>query len=237
MTVPTISENQKQTEETFGFKWGKRETYESDAYQAEWKRWLYEKYFDSEELGLNEILKGGRKRILDAGCGSGGSGYVLFGSKLKEHEYVGVDISESIEVGKERFEELGLPAKFIRADLNEIPDELGLFDIILSEGVLHHKESVEKAIANLSLKLKPNGKFLFYVYVKKAPIREYTDDMIREAISGMGNEEAWAALKPLTKLGKQLGELNIELNITEDIPFLGISKGKIDIQRLFFYKR
>ena len=75
---------------------------------------------------------------------------------------------------------------------------------------------------------------MFYVYVKKAPVREYTDDLIREEISSMDNSEAWEALIPLTKLGKRLGELNIEIQIDDDIPYLGIKKGKINLQNLFY---
>ena len=64
--------NQKQTEETFGFKWKKRDTYESPAVQKELRRWLFEKYFDNDPTLLDDLLsvKSGEKSILDAGCGS-----------------------------------------------------------------------------------------------------------------------------------------------------------------------
>ena len=233
-----LSENQKQTEETFSYKWKeKKQSYESAAVHQEVKRWLIEKYLNSWHASIDDLLGGEeRKRILDAGCGSGISGYLLFGEQLKDHEYVGVDISSAIDVAKERFNELQIPASFFRADLNELPDSLGQFDIIFSEGVLHHTDSVEKSIANLASRLKLNGIFLFYVYAKKAPIREYADDLIRDAIGGMRDEQAWEALEPLTKLGKQLGDLNIEIDVPEDIPYLGISRGKFNLQRLFFYK-
>lgn len=234
-----FSDSQQQTEDTFGFKWKKRGTYESDAVQAEWKRWLFEKYFDSEISKLKALLSGKdgeKKSILDAGCGSGGSGLLLFGDWLRDHDYVGVDISDAVSVASDRFKERGIPATFEQCDLNEIPEQYGDFDIIFSEGVLHHTDSVEKAIFELSKRLKNGGKFLFYVYAKKAPIREFTDDHIREAIAPMSNEEAWAALEPLSKLGKVLGDLNIEIEIEDDILYLGIPKGAYNLQRLFYYK-
>ncbi len=40
-------------------------------------------------------------------------------------------------------------------------------------------------------------------------------------------------LKNLTKLGKMLGDLNITLNIEDEMPFLGIRAGKINLQRFF----
>jgi arsenite methyltransferase len=232
------SQSQRQTEETFGFKWKKRETYESPAVQQEWKRWLFEKYFDGDHSRLDQLLASGRgpKNILDAGCGSGGSGLLLFGDQLKNHRYLGVDISEAARVAEQRFAERGIPARFEQCDLNSIPEHYGQFDVIFSEGVLHHTDSVEKAIAQLSRRLNEGGKFLFYVYVKKAPIREFTDDHVRQAISSMDNEEAWKALESLTRLGKTLGDLNIEIKIDEAIPFLGIEAGTYNLQRLFYYK-
>ena len=233
-----ISENQKQTEDIFGYKWKKRDTYESEAVQKEWRRWLLEKYFDNDASRLDALLPpaGESKVILDAGCGSGGSGLLLFGDHLKRHHYVGVDISEAADVGRERFRERGIPSEFVRSDLNSIPEHLGPFDIIFSEGVLHHTDSVENGLVTLTKRLKPGGKFLFYVYVKKAPIREFTDDLIREAIAPMDNDQAWAALEPLSKLGRTLGELNIKITVDEPIPYLGIEKGTYDLQRLFYYK-
>jgi arsenite methyltransferase len=231
------SQTQKQTEETFSFKWKQRDTYESPAVQREWKRWLFEKYFDNDPACLDELLpnKGGKK-ILDAGCGSGGSALLLFGDHLRRHSYLGVDISDAVKVAEQRFRERGISARFEQCDLDSIPDHYGSFDVIFSEGVLHHTDSVENAIARLAQRLKVDGTFLFYVYVKKAPVREFTDDFIRVAIAPLDNNEAWNALQPLTKLGKTLGDLKIEIEIEDDIPFLGIEKGRYDLQRLFYYK-
>ena len=238
MSEETLSKSQIQTENTFDFKWNKRSTYESAAVQAEWKRWLFEKYFDGEEQRLAKLLDIGdkKKSILDAGCGSGGSGYLLFGDHLDKHEYLGVDVSDAITVGEQRFKELNLRGKFVKSDLNSIPSQYGPFDIIFSEGVLHHTDSVEKAIFSLSKRLKKDGRFLFYVYIKKAPIREFTDDLIRDYLAPMDNEASWKALESLSKLGKKLGELDIEIEIEEDIPYLQIEKGIYNLQRLFYYK-
>ena len=122
---------------------------------------------------------------------------MLFGERLREHDFIGVDISNSVDVAKERFREKQIPGQFIQSDLNSVPLEDGSIDLIFSESVLHHTDSVEAAIFNLSKLLKKGGKFMFYVYIKKAPIREYTDDFIREYISEMDNAESWEALKPL----------------------------------------
>jgi arsenite methyltransferase len=229
------SETQEQTKQTFAFKWAKRDTYESETVKAVSKQWLLERYCNNDPKWLDAWLEGDRKIILDVGCGSGYSALLLFGEYLKKHDYLGVDISNAVQVAKERFQEMGYPGDFLQLDLFELPIPDESIDMIFSEGVLHHTDNTQEAITHLSKKLKKEGRFLFYVYAKKGVIREFTDDYIRQYLQGMSNEDAWKALKPLTKLGIAMGEMNVQIEIPEDIPFLGISKGKIDLQRFFYW--
>ncbi|MDQ3820832.1 MAG: class I SAM-dependent methyltransferase [Acidobacteriota bacterium] len=233
----SYSVEQAQTSSCFEFKWSKRETYESDALKEQTRRWLFERYCEGDPQKLNEWLNsdGIRKIILDAGCGSGFSSLLFFAEHLMSHDYLGVDISRAVDVARTRFLEAGMDGDFLMASLDDLPIPEQSVDLIFSEGVLHHTDNTERAIKYLSAKLKRGGRFLFYVYAKKSPIREFTDDYIREYLKPLSNEEAWEALKPLTKLGITLGELGAEIDIAEDIPFLGIRKGKIDLQRLFYW--
>jgi len=227
---------QRQTSDAFGFKWAKRDTYESQATRANSYRWLMERYCADDPALLDSWLEGGRKLILDAGCGAGYSALIFFGERLKDHDYLGVDISDAVQVARTRFQEAGCPGDFLKSsllDLQGIPD--GSVDIIFSEGVLHHTDSTELAIKYLAGKLSQGGRFLFYVYAKKAVIREFTDDHIREQLRPLSDEDAWNALESLTRLGISLGELNVELDVTQDIPYLGIKKGKLDLQRFFYW--
>lgn len=226
---------QEQTESTFGYKWKMREFYENEEIKIKQREWLLERYCGGDEKVMDRWLEGGPKIIMDAGCGSGYSGMIFWGDRIKEHKFLGVDISEAVEVAKSRFEEAGYPGEFLKVSVLDLPVPDNSIDIIFSEGVLHHTDSTEKSLIYLTSKLKKDGRFLFYVYIKKAPIREFTDDHIRQSISGMNNDEAWEALMPLTKLGKALTDLNTEIDIPEDIPYLGIKKGKIDIQRFFYW--
>lgn len=228
------SSRQSQTQDTFGFKWGKRSTYESKNVQESTRKWLIERYLEGNQENLSKYVGKGTK-ILDAGCGSGLSSTLLFEKYLNIADYVGVDISNAVDVAKKTFDEKELKGFFVQADLLNLPFNDESFDIIFSEGVLHHTDSTEKSLKYLSRLLVPKGRFMFYVYKKKAPIREFTDDFIRNTIKDMNNQEAWESLLPLTKLGKVLGDLHLEIEVPEDIPFLEISKGKIDIQRLFYW--
>lgn len=229
------SETQEQTKSTFAFKWSKRDTYESETVKTASRQWLLERYCDGNPKRLDAWLAGERKIILDAGCGSGFSAILFFGDYLKNHDYLGVDISSAVEVARSRFQEMNYPGDFLQSSLLELPIQDESVDLIFAEGVLHHTDSTEKSISYLTKKLKKQGRFLFYVYAQKAVIREFTDDYIRQQLQGLNDEEAWEELKPLTKLGKVLGELDIEIEVPEDIPFLGIGKGKIDLQRFFYW--
>jgi SAM-dependent methyltransferase len=109
------------------------------------------------------------------------------------------------------------------------------FDVIFSEGVIHHTTKPFETFKNLVSHLNKNGLICFYVYKKKAPVREFVDDFIRNKIKDLPEDEAWKKIMPLTKFGKALGDLNIEINIEEDIELLEIPKGKYNLQRLLYY--
>lgn len=229
------SHTQTQTQSTFGFKWSKRDTYDSPAVQESVKRWLFERYCSGDPNVLPELLAGGRKLILDAGCGAGFAALLFFGEELRNHDYLGVDISDAVDVARTRFAEREYPGDFVQASLDDDRLPGGAFDIVFSEGVLHHTDSTERSIRFLSDRLKRGGRFLFYVYAKKAVIREFTDDHIRRYLEQLSDEEAWEALYPLTKLGIALANVNQEIEVEEDIPCLGIKAGKLDLQRFFYW--
>jgi SAM-dependent methyltransferase len=227
--------NQRQTADAFGFKWARRDTYESEAMKRNHLAWMVERYLGGDAAAIDAMLAGGRKTILDAGCGAAYSALLLFGERLARHDYIGVDISESVAVAEQRFKELNLPGRFIQADLMRVPLPDASADLIFSEGVLHHTDSVRGAILALTPKLRRGGRMLFYVYRKKGPLREFCDDHIRREIEPLDNEAAWEALKPLTRLGMALGELNVTVDVPEDVPLLGIPKGPVNLQRLFYW--
>ena len=228
-----LSAAQRQTSDAFTFKWHKRATFEGGV-SRQMRAWLVERYGDMAaadwlwELGEHPIL-------LDAGCGGGMSGLELFGPVLSRMRYLGVDVSGAVEVAKARFAERRLEGAFLQADLQQLPLSNTSVDLIFSEGVLHHCDSTEAALKALARHLKPGGRFLFYVYRKKGPIREFTDDYVRDKLQAMAPEEAWEALMPLSKLGKALGEIDIDIELPEPIDVLDIPAGRINVQRLFYW--
>jgi arsenite methyltransferase len=229
----SASDDQEQTAEAFGFKWQKRDTFESDASLERMKSWLIERYGPVAEADWWGDY-GETPLVLDAGCGASMSALELLRPALPRLRYIGADISAAVDVAAARFAELGLPAAFLQADLTNLPFPEGSLDVIFSEGVLHHTDSTENALKRLATLLRPDGRFLFYVYRRKGPIREFTDDYVRERLPE-DPDEAWRVMEPLTRLGIALGELDAEIEVPEDVELLDIPAGKMTVQRLFYW--
>lgn len=229
-----LGSGQRQTAEAFGYKWAKRDTFEGAEALRRVGLWLRERYGDVaaapwwDELGPAPI-------VLDAGCGAGMSAIALLDSRLRNVRYIGIDVSEAVDVASVRFSEERLSAAFLQADFTELPLPDGSIDVVLAEGVLHHAPSTRDALASVVRVLRPGGRLLAYVYRKKGPVREYTDDLIRGVLADMDPSEAWQVLLPLTYLGKALGDLDVEVDVPEAIDFLGIPAGRVQVQRLFYW--
>jgi SAM-dependent methyltransferase len=151
-----------------------------------------------------------------------------------DSEWYGVDISEAIDVVKER---LGgnTGTRFVQADLMDLPFRPRSFDTVFSEGVLHHTPSTRAALESVVNMLAPGGEILFYVYRKKAPLREFADDWVRDHIAPLAPDDAWEALRPLTALGEALAKLHVDVDVPRDIPYLGIKAGRHNVQRLIYW--
>ena len=226
---------QAQTEESFGFKWTKRDSFGSEGMNQELHAWLLERYgFGSgEEMSDYFASKG---RVLDAGCGAGVAASAWLDDTWSEsgHEWVGLDISRAIDVARERLGRLG-GTSFVQGDVAHPPFRPGSVDVVFSEGVLHHTPSTKGSFDALVPLLADGGELMIYVYRRKAPIREFTDDYVRDRLAGSSPDEAWAALRPLTRLGQALAELEVEVEVPEDVPLLEIPAGRYDVQRLIYW--
>jgi SAM-dependent methyltransferase len=224
---------QGQTGASFGYKWGRTDTYLSPAMQAMGRRWLIERYGFSSTEAMRGYLEG-KGAVLDLGCGGGYSTSLWMDDQWSGRLWLGADISEAIDVARDRLGHLPGTA-FIQADILHLPLRSGAFDAVIAEGVLHHTPSTRLALESATRVLAPGGEIMFYVYRRKGPIREFVDDLVRDRISSLPPADAWDALKPLTRLGQALAETGASVVVTEDIPLLEIPAGTYDVQRLFYW--
>lgn len=231
--VLTEDSGQKQTEASFGYKWQQESSYDTPEVHDSARTWLVARYGFADVDAMRAFFAS-RQRILDAGCGSGFSASLWMTPEWQGPQWVGADISAAIDVAQKRLAG-GVDRHFVQADILQMPFREGMFDTIFSEGVLHHTPSTERALKALVPLLAPGGELMFYIYRKKSPIREFTDDYIRDAIAQLSPEEGWTAMRPLTKLGQALAELHAEVEVPEDIPYLGIKAGRYDVQRLLYW--
>lgn len=234
--VLTEDPDQQQTQGSFGYKWQQRDSFGSPGMQQVIHDWVVARYGFASREAMRAFF-GGRRRILDAGCGAGMATRAWMDAQWRGSgtaEWVGIDISAAIDVVQER---LGaIPGThFVQADILQLPFRAESFDTIFSEGVLHHTPSTERALKALLPLLTPGGELMVYLYRRKGPVREFTDDYIRAIVSEQDPAAAWALLRPLTRLGQALAELKTAVDVPEDIPYLGIKAGRYDVQRLIYW--
>jgi SAM-dependent methyltransferase/uncharacterized protein YbaR (Trm112 family) len=227
-----LSDAQKQVKDSFSEKWQDIPDY---GYTDETKRfhseWYLQRYGWETPENLADFLCT-RCFVLDAGTGLGRD--TRFYAEHTEGEVFGVDISQSIDIAYQHNGHLP-NAHLIQADLMRLPFRNGFFDFIASDFVLHHTPDTESAFKSLIPLLKEGGQVAIYVYKKKGPIREFCDDYIRSFTTKLSPEECYKFSQAITKLGKSLSDMNTELVVPEDVPFLEIKAGKYNLQRFIYW--
>lgn len=145
-SVLTEDEGQRQAEGSFGYKWARESFHTPQTYEFG-QKFLMESFgFDSVER-MREFF-GSRRRILDAGCGSGFSTGCWLNQSWRgqgDAEWVGADIPRAVDVARQNLGSFP-GTHFVQADLMQLPFREQTFDTIFSEGVLHHTPSTEKAL-------------------------------------------------------------------------------------------
>lgn len=228
--VGAVDDQQRQTGRSFGYKWtrqpdwGRRDSGE----HVVWELWRSLYGFDSPEV-LKNLMLG--KVVLDAGCGSGTA---LRQFAAWPAAVAAADISEAVDACQAQLAGAG-NITFVQADLNALPFPEQSFDVVWSSGVLHHTPDTFAALRSVTRHAKIGGRVVFYVYVKKSPIREFVDDHLRREISDLPPEEAWRRMEALTKLGRSLSAIDHELVIEDALPELGFAAGTYSVQRFVYY--
>jgi SAM-dependent methyltransferase/uncharacterized protein YbaR (Trm112 family) len=217
-----------------------------DSFSAKWSRvddeevrqrieaqyaWYVQRFGFGDEAGLAAFLSD-RRRVLEAGTGLGGDAARF--ARLSEAVVVALDLSESIAVAHRTFG-AGERLHYVQADLLRPPVPPGAFDFVSADQVVHHTPDAFAAVRSLATLLAPGGTLAFYVYKRKAPIREYADDYIRERTTQMTVEACMDFSASMSELGRKLSDVGATITLERPIPLLGIEAGEHDVQRLVYW--
>lgn len=178
-----------------------------------------------------------KRRILDAGCGNGRVTALLRRHAPAAASVTGIDLV-SFDVARENL--ASLPNVHIeQGDLLGDLTALGTFDFVYCQEVLHHTTDPRGAFRNLAARVAPGGDIAIYVYRKKAPVREFTDDYVRDQIAALDYDAASAVCAEITELGRVLSELTVNgapVRISAPkVSVLGIEAGEYDLQRFVYH--
>ena len=227
-------EQSKQTYISFSDKWQKNKSLAFSETLREGSdifNWIITRNGFSCSEDFSKYLSS-KRHILDAGCGNGRVTALLHSHSSSEANLVGVDLTAA-EVAAENLNHLDRVSVSQKDLLDDLSD-LGTFDFIYCQEVLHHTTDPKQAFLNLCSRLDHGGEIAIYVYKKKGPIREFSDDLIRDKISCLAYEEAVAEMSGLTDLGRALTDVNAKVYVP-DIKVLGIPAGEYDVQRLLYH--
>ena len=91
-----------------------------------------------------------------------------------------------------------------------------------ADQVVHHTPDAAAAVRSLARLVAPGGVLAFYVYKRKAPMREYADDYMRERTTKMSVEDCMDFSASMSELGRKLSDAGATITLERDIPLLGI---------------
>jgi len=220
------------TESAFSSKWKKfNKTYHNTKWYNNQRKWFLERFGWKLLSNFHNFLNS-KKFILDAGTGVGNSAHLF--SKNKESQVFAIDASESVIFAYKKYGKIK-NIHFIQTDIRKLPFKRNFFDFICSDQVLHHTKNTQSSFKYLTKFLAKKGIISIYVYKKKGPVREFSDDHIRKYAINMTEKECMTLSKDLALLGKSLSKLNKKITIPSDISILGIKAGKYDVQRFFYW--
>jgi SAM-dependent methyltransferase len=117
---------------------------------------------------------------IGGGLGTDLSQFARHGARVTD-----VDLSLGhLRLAQENFDLRGLRGRFVHLDAERLPFEAASFDVVYSNGVLHHTPDTARLVAEIRRVLRPHGRVIAMVYAESSFHFWYRQVWIRGLIEG-----------------------------------------------------
>ncbi|WP_293870264.1 class I SAM-dependent methyltransferase [Flavobacterium sp.] len=253
-TLSAVNNVQLQNLLTNSFEYNDNEDFETEVkshtgqhYGNLFKEFDHKSYFDEAKKLLETRLKRNEIKItnienlvlLDQGCGGGR--YTAAWKLLGIKKAVGIDFSDiGLQDARVRAELAGIESiEFVKGSVLEMPFEDKTFDIVYSNGVLHHTEDWKKGIVEQLRVMKKGGWGWQYLIENPGGIFWDSIEILRAIMKDVNNKYAQDVLRslgiPMNRVFYMLDHVMVPINtrITPKELTVELEKnGAINIKRL-----
>lgn len=128
---------------------------------------------------LGYMLKGGGSSLLlDLGAGNGSSARVI----LENHVY---NNCISVDIAEQSLESIGKTFMPVCADIDNLPIDSGIVDLVISNMSLQWLQDIEKSFAEIHRVIRPGGEIAFSIPIKGSfeAVKQFCPDSFNELYS------------------------------------------------------
>jgi SAM-dependent methyltransferase len=123
------------------------------------------------------------KDVLEAGCGIATDGLQFARAGAR---YTGVDLSETaLDLARPRFASEGVEGKFVHGSITDLPFEDESFDLVYSNGVIHHIPDTQRVVDEFHRVLRPGGTAIVMVYHRSSFNYSFTIMTLRRSLAAL----------------------------------------------------
>ena len=145
------------------------------------ERYRYEEYAPWMRAVM-EFDRFREARLLEVGCGMGSD---LLQFARGGARCIGVDLTpRSVEITRHRFKLYGVHGSFMISDGEHLPFQSESFDVVYSNGVLHHTPDTAGAIREVHRVLRPGGVAKIMLYHRNS-LNYWIEIVLRRGVLGL----------------------------------------------------
>jgi len=142
---------------------------EAEHHTLDWYKEVESYRYEEYAPWMVEVMEFGRhggEKVLEIGAG--------IGTDLAQYAQCGaivtdLDLSSGhLAHARENFELRGLEGEFIHQDAEDLPFRDDSFDLVYSNGVIHHTPNTDQVVSEIYRVLKPGGKAIVMVYAENS---------------------------------------------------------------------